>query len=166
VGQVRAGQKAAFTVDAFPDRKFPATIRDIRYASETIQGVVTYKAMLDIDNSDLLLRPGMTATAEIEVIDIADALLIPNAVLRYRPPQLDEAPKQSLLRRMLPGPPQFRPASSIGESGPNRTVWVLDGGKPQPVKVAVGPSDGASTQVLKGDLKPGQELITDQTGGE
>jgi HlyD family secretion protein len=162
---VKAGQKASFTVDAFPDRKFPATIRDVRFASETIQGVVTYKALLDIDNSDLLLRPGMTATAEIEVIDIADALLIPNAALRYRPPELDAAPKQSLLRRMLPGPPQFRPASTIGESGPNRTVWVLEGGKPKPVKVIVGPSDGVSTQVLQGDLEPAQALVTDQTGG-
>lgn len=165
VGQVRPGQKASFSVDAFPDRKFPATIRDIRFASETIQGVVTYKALLDIDNSDLLLRPGMTATAEIEVVEIADALLVPNAALRYRPPELDAAPKQSLLRRMLPGPPQFRAASTIGETGANRTVWMLEGGKPKAVKVVVGPSDGASTQLVQGELKAGDELITDQTGG-
>ena len=122
VGQVQPGQKAAFTVDAFPDRSFPASIRDIRYAAETIQGVVTYKALLEIDNTELLLRPGMTATAEIEVIDIAQTVLIPNAALRYSPPDTN-APKVSFLRRMLPGPPQFRPASTIGESGPNRTVW-------------------------------------------
>jgi HlyD family secretion protein len=165
VGMVRQGQKASFTVDAFPDRSFPATIRDIRYAAETIQGVVTYKALLEIDNKDLLLRPGMTATAEIEVIDIAQTILIPNAALRYSPPAAD-APKPSLLRRMLPGPPQFRPASTIGESGPNRTVWMLAEGKPQPVKVVIGPNDGTNTQMLEGQLQAGQELITDQTGGE
>ena len=74
VGRVKVGQSATFGVDAFPDRKFPAKIRDIRFASETIQGVVTYKAVLDIDNSDLLLRPGMTATAEIKVHQIDEAI--------------------------------------------------------------------------------------------
>ena len=67
VGKVKVGQSATFSVDAYPDRSFPATIRDVRFSSETIQGVVTYKAILDIDNSELLLRPGMTATAEIKV---------------------------------------------------------------------------------------------------
>ncbi|MCU0789576.1 MAG: efflux RND transporter periplasmic adaptor subunit [Nitratireductor sp.] len=165
VGQVRRGQAASFTVDAFPDRSFPATIRDIRFAAETIQGVVTYKALLEIDNKDLLLRPGMTATAEIQVIDITDTVLIPNAALRYSPPSTD-GPKQSLLRRMLPGPPQFRPASTIGESGPNRKVWILRDGRPEAVSVVVGPSDGAHTQMLEGPLQAGQELITDQAGGE
>ena len=70
VGKVTVGQSASFDVDAFPDRKFPATIRDVRFASETIQGVVTYKAVLNIDNSELLLRPGMTATAEIKVTEV------------------------------------------------------------------------------------------------
>src|SRR5690606_35566594 len=65
VGEVRVGQQASFTVDAFPDRTFPATIKDIRFVSETVQNVVTYKALLTVDNSELLLRPGMTATADI-----------------------------------------------------------------------------------------------------
>ena len=97
VGLVQLGQSAAFGVDAFPDRKFPAVIRDVRYAPETIQGVVTYKAVLNIDNSDLLLRPGMTATAEIKVKEVADALLVPNASLRFTPAQ-PQAQSQSLLR--------------------------------------------------------------------
>ena len=162
VGQVKAGQKATFTVDAFPGREFPARIRDVRFAPETIQGVVTYKGILDIDNSDLLLRPGMTATAEIDVFEVQDAVLLPNAALRFLPPEEMVVPQQSFLRRMLPGPPQFRPASQPEETGPNRRVWILADGKPAAVRVVVGPSDGTVTQLVSGELKPGQQVITDQ----
>jgi HlyD family secretion protein len=162
VGQVRPDQKATFTVDAFPGREFPARIRDVRFAPETIQGVVTYKGILEIDNSDLSLRPGMTATAEIDVIEVADSLLVPNAALRFRPPDAGNQPKQSFLRRMLPGPPQFRAASQQEESGPKRTVWVLKDGTPSPVSVVVGPSDGTVSQLISGDLAEGQEVVIDQ----
>ena len=161
VGLVQLGQSAAFGVDAFPDRKFPAVIRDVRYAPETIQGVVTYKAVLNIDNSDLLLRPGMTATAEIKVKEVADALLVPNASLRFTPAQ-PQAQSQSLLRRLMPGPPRFRPAAPRDESGRNRTVWVLRDGEPAAVAVAVGSSDGKRTEVLGGELRAGQAVIVDQ----
>jgi HlyD family secretion protein len=165
VGKVRAGQNASFGVDAFPERKFPATIRDVRYASETIQGVVTYKAVLDIDNSELLLRPGMTATAEIRVTEIQNALLVPNAALRFAPPVSDSAAGQSLLRRIMPGPPRFRAVSPPEETGPSRTVWVLRNGEPAPVKVVIGPSDGKRTQLQSGDIEVEQALIVDQTTG-
>jgi HlyD family secretion protein len=163
VGKVRAGQSASFSVDAFPDRKFPAAIRDVRYASETIQGVVTYKAVLMIDNSELLLRPGMTATAEIRVIEISDALLVANTALRFTPPVAESTGGQSLLRRILPGPPRFRPASQREEAGPNRSVWVLRNGEPTEVKVVIGPSDGKRTEVRSGQLQVGQALIVEQT---
>ena len=117
VGKVRVGQHATFTVDAYPDRTFPAVIHDLRFASETIQGVVTYKAILDIDNSELLLRPGMTATAEIKVTELQDALLIPNAGLRYTPATTDTAAKRSFLSRLLPGPPPFRAAKPQEQTG-------------------------------------------------
>ncbi len=162
VGKVKVGQHATFTVDAFPDRKFPATIRDVRYASETIQGVVTYKAVLNIDNSELLLRPGMTATAEIKVTEIPDTLLIPNAGLRYAPP-VASADTRSFLRRLLPGPPQFRPASPRETTGTSRQVWVLRSGAPVQVKIEVGASDGKRTEVKSGGLQVGQALIVDQT---
>jgi HlyD family secretion protein len=80
------GQTALFTVDAYPERRFDASVRDVRFASEVVQGVVTYKAILTVDNSDLLLRPGMTATAQISVQEVTDALLVPNAALRFTPP--------------------------------------------------------------------------------
>lgn len=163
VGQVHVAQSASFGVDAFPDRKFPATIRDVRYASETIQGVVTYKAILKIDNSELLLRPGMTATAEIKVTEVKDALLIPNAALRYAPPAATTTNSQSLLSRLLPGRPSFRAASPRESTGRNRTVWVLRDGTPAQVKVVIGASDGKHTEVQSGELTAGQTVILDQT---
>jgi HlyD family secretion protein len=163
VGKIRVGQDASFAVDAFPDRKFPATIRELRYASETIQGVVTYKAVLTIDNSELLLRPGMTATAQIIVMELADVVLIPNAALRYTPSVADTATDQSFLRRLLPGPPPFRPSSQPEETGANRTVWVLRNGQPQEVKIVIGSSDGKRTEVQRGALQVGEALIVDQT---
>jgi HlyD family secretion protein len=166
VGKVAAGQGATFTVDAFPNRKFPATIRELRFASETIQGVVTYKAVLNIDNSELLLRPGMTATAEINVIEVKDALLVPNAALRYAPPVGDKATNRSLLSQLLPGRPRFRSATPRQGAGQNGTVWILQDGEPVAVKVVIGVSDGKNTEIKSGDLKAGQALIVDQTTGK
>src|SRR5690606_21379183 len=163
VGKVKEAQSATFSVDAFPELKFPATIRDVRYASEVIQGVVTYKAVLTIDNSELLLRPGMTATAEIRVTEIDDALLVPNAALRYAPPTEDAAPSGGLLRSLLPGPRRFRSPSAREETvGSERTLWVLRNDEPMAIKVTVGSSDGRRTEIKSGDLKAGDAVIVDQ----
>jgi HlyD family secretion protein len=162
VGKVKAGLVATFGVDAFPDRKFPAKIRYVRVASETIQGVVTYKAVLDIDNAELLLRPGMTATAEIRVAEVPDALLVTNQGLRYAPPRTQSS-SRSLLQRLIGGPPQFRPPSARDQSGPNRQVWVLRDGKPAQVAITIGQSDGRRTAVDGGGLSAGDALIVDQT---
>jgi HlyD family secretion protein len=162
VGNVREGDKATFTVDAYPDRKFAAEIRQLRFGSEVVQGVVTYKAVLTTDNSQLLLRPGMTATAEITVQHIDDALLIANAALRFSPPSTDSAQQSGgLLKRLLPGFPRFRPASSKEQSGPNRTVWMLRDGNPVAVDVVIGATDGKRTQIVKGDIGQGAPIIVD-----
>jgi HlyD family secretion protein len=162
VGKTVVGQKATFTVDAYPGRRFPAEIRDIRFASETVQGVVTYKAMLITDNSELLLRPGMTATAEIVVREVENALLVPNAALRFSPP-LDREDRQSVsfLKRIIPGMPSFRPASRPEEGGPDRTIWVLRDGAPAAVPIQVGASDGRSTELVEGDIANGDQVIID-----
>lgn len=161
VGKVKAGQKATFSVDAYPDRTFPALIRDIRFASETVAGVVTYKGVLTIENAELLLRPGMTATAEIKTAEIEDALLIANSALRYSPPASSSGEQRSLLSRLMPGPPSMRPVSAREETGPNRTLWVLRGGAPLSVEIVVGSSDGKRTEVLSGELLPGNLVIVD-----
>lgn len=110
VAQVKEGQEAAFTVDGYPGRTFPAVVKQVRYGPETVQGVVTYKTLLSVDNADLALRPGMTATATITVNRVADIMLVPNAALRFSPPVSEETaqPAGSLLGRLFPRPP--RPA--------------------------------------------------------
>ena len=163
VGKVHIGQNASFGVDAFPDRKFPATIRDVRYASEVIQGVVTYKGILNIDNSELLLRPGMTATAEITVTEVKDALMVPNTALRYTPQVAASTDNRSLLQQILPGRRVFRPASRRDDAGPERSVWVLRNGAPAQVRVAVGTSDGRHTEIKSGELQAGLAVIVDQS---
>jgi len=160
VGQVRPGQPATFTVDAFPDRRFPATIRDVRFASEIQAGVVTYKAILDVDNRDLLLRPGMTATAEIAVQRVEDAVLVPNAALRFAPPAEEPSDRPGLLRALMPMMPRFRQASRPEETGPERTLWVIKGERPEAVRVVIGPTDGRRTVVRSG-LEPGDRVVTD-----
>ncbi len=160
VGRVRPGQPATFTVDAWPERRFPATIRDVRFASEIQAGVVTYKAVLDVDNRELLLRPGMTATAEIAVQRVEDAVLVPNAALRFAPPAEEAAERPGLLRALMPMMPRFRQASRPEETGPERTLWVLKGERPEPVRVVIGPTDGRVTVVRSG-LEPGARVVTD-----
>jgi HlyD family secretion protein len=126
--------------------------------------VVTYKAVLEIDNSELLLRPGMTATAEIKVTEIDDALLVPNMALRYAPPASQTQPRGTLLDRLMPGPPRrYQRPSPQEETGRDRTVWVLDAGRPSRVRIETGASDGKRTQVRGGALEPGAQLIVDQT---
>ncbi len=162
VGRVKEGQQGTFSVDAYPDRKFQARIRELRYGSEVVQGVVTYKAVLSTDNAGLLLRPGMTATAEIVVQQVAQALTVPNAALRYAPPA-KQSSGPSLMRRLVSGRPQFRAASEREEAGPNRKVWVLKDGVPAPVPVVAGVSDGRRTEIVRGAIREGQGVIVDST---
>ena len=166
VGTVREGQSATFSVDAYADRKFAAQIRELRFGSEVVQGVVTYKAVLTAGNEELLLRPGMTATAEITVQEVKDALTVPNAALRFTPPVREDGARRSLLQRILPGRPQFRAASQREDGGPNRRVWVLRNGTPVAVPVAAGLTDGRRTEIRTGDLTAGQAVIIDRAAAK
>ena len=166
VGQVREGQAASFAVDAYPDRKFPATISELRFASETVEGVVTYKAVLSLDNSEQLLRPGMTATAEITVKQVRDALLAPNAALRFSPPTVNAEKDKGWLRSLMPGPPRFRRASAPTQTGADRSLWVLKEGTPVALRVRIGASDGLMTEIVEGDIAPGQAVIVDASASK
>lgn len=158
VGRLATGQTGRFTVDAYPQQNFEGTIRKIRFASETVQNVVTYKATLDVDNSALLLRPGMTATAEITVEEVTDALLVPNAALRWAPPATETTGGGgSLLSRLMPRPP--RESGALPETD-GRSVHVLRDGVPVLVTVEPGATDGLRTAVT-GDVQPGDLVIVD-----
>ena len=160
VGQVVEGQAATFTVDAWPDRHFNAKVQQVRYGAQTIDGVVTYETVLQVDNSEKLLRPGMTATAEITVNHLADALLVPNGALRFQPPAREASAQGGLLSALLPMR-RFggRPAEP---SNPKQArVYVLENGQPKAVPIATGPSDGMWTQVKSGEIPPETELVTD-----
>lgn len=146
VGRVREGQEASFTVDAFPGRTFPSKLLSLRNEPRTEQNVVSYEALLAVDNQELLLRPGMTATATITTEARKGVVLVPNAALRFSPP----APPRGF------GPPQ--PADT-GAEGPR--VWTLEGQKPVAVPVTPGPTDGRMTEIVSGALQPGARVLTD-----
>jgi HlyD family secretion protein len=138
VGQLKAGQAAQFTVDAYPDRIFRGKVTQIRKSPEVVQNVVTYTAIISAPNPDLLLLPGMTAQLRIAVSDIDDVLKIPSQALRFRPK--DAAPPR-------PG-------------DPSATVWLVgEHGAPNPVAVKIGASDDSSTALMEGALREGQQVI-------
>ncbi len=166
VSQVKEGQGATFTVDAYPDRTFPALVRQVRYGAQTTDGVVTYETVLSVDNSAMMLRPGMTATADMTVKTIDQALLIPNAALRFAPPATatEKEKSGSILSKLLPGPPKSKspanPADASGGRGQN--VWTLgEDGQLTKITIAAGETDGTLTQVLSGEVAPGMKLIVD-----
>ncbi|MGA1790813.1 MAG: efflux RND transporter periplasmic adaptor subunit, partial [bacterium] len=171
VGQVIKGQDATFTVDAYPDKNFPARVTQVRYASQTVEGVVTYETVLNVDNSDLLLRPGMTATADIIVKKVKDGILIPNAALRFTPPvQQNNTSKESrgLVGALLPRPPRRNHQATQRQdktaNSHQKRIWHLKEGIPVPRTVTTGASDGQMTEVVAGEVKPGLPLIVDVMG--
>jgi HlyD family secretion protein len=161
IGRTAVDNAAIFTVDAYDDRQFPAEISEIRFAPLTVDGVVTYKAILSVDNSDLLLRPGMTATADITVAEITDALMVPNAALRYAPPAapVEEEERSGLLGMLIPD------GDGARHMGDDRTLWVIRGDLPQEIAVVAGQSDGRMTEILEGALAPDDLVIVDRIDG-
>ncbi|MER8456209.1 efflux RND transporter periplasmic adaptor subunit [Mesorhizobium sp. M0027] len=162
IGAVRPGQHARFTVDAFPERPFDAEIRDISYASVTTDGVVTYDARLDVDNSELLLRPGMTATVSVVTKQAKNVLTVPSIAFRYRPAQTAErgwSLTDLFTGRMgRPGGNRQRQVATKPTDG-SRTLYVLENGLPHPVNVRVGSTDGELTEIVSG-LEEGAQVIT------
>jgi HlyD family secretion protein len=155
IGSVSVGQASTFTVDAYRGRSFPAEIKTIRFVSQTVNNVVTYKAILQVDNSDLLLRPGMTATADIVVKTVKSALLVPNAALRFTPPE--DTGGGGFLSIFSPPDAVTQPEVPGGA----RSAWVMRDGVLTQVPVEVGATDGQKTELLSGDLKEGDEVVTD-----
>jgi HlyD family secretion protein len=200
VGRLVEKMKATFTVDAFPGRQFEGVVRQVRNAPTTTQGVVTYDAVIDVDNSDGALRPGMTANVTFVLAQVADAVKIPNSALRFKPSreQLQAVYAEFGGRggrggrgsdgsggrwrgsdgagRAGSGSPGGTaggpggPGGMGGEGSPKRDfgdkkpVFKLVNGRPKMVLIKPGLTDGSSTQMLEGDLEPGDQLITEIIG--
>lgn len=168
VGKVQEGQKAAFTVAAYPNRSFEAQIIQTRFGSSTTSGVVTYETVLKVNNVDLALRPGMTATADITVKKIENALLVPGAALRFAPSvKLEAKPSGGLVGAILPRPPKAgaRQPSQGTNGSKEQQVWVLKDKEPSAVSVTVGFTNGGFTEVTAGDIREGMEVIIDTIAG-
>lgn len=165
VGQVKEGQDAEFTVSAYLDRTFRARIVQTRFGSQTVDGVVTYETVLKVDNTDLSLRPGMTATADITVQKVENALLIPNAALRFSPPAqgAQKGRSRGLVGMMLPRPPSFDRSQEpvVDTNKKQQTVWVLKDDQPTAVPTTIGASDDMMTEVVSGAIEPGTPVIVD-----
>ncbi|MCX7724876.1 MAG: efflux RND transporter periplasmic adaptor subunit [Thermodesulfovibrio sp.] len=135
ISKIRKGMEATFTVDAYPDKKFKGVVSQIRLSPTVTQNVVTYNVVISVDNTNLLLKPGMTANVTFVVEEKKNVLKLPNAALRFRMPNTAASKEQG--------------------------VWVLREGKPVRVKVKIGISDGEWVELLEGDIKEGEEVIVE-----
>jgi len=174
VGNIREGQEVSFTVDAFPARRFRGKVFQVRNAPTTIQNVVTYDAVVRIDNKELLLKPGMTANVQFLVSEKEDALTVPNMALRFKPPE-EKNEAQELLRQE-----QSRAAPQVGARRTSRSgagggaearrvrlvkIYVLKDGKAQPLEVQLGITDGSKTEVVSGKLAENDPVIIGMASG-
>ncbi|MGO8911083.1 MAG: efflux RND transporter periplasmic adaptor subunit [Bradyrhizobium sp.] len=137
IGGIKLGNKATFTVDAYPKRTFEGAVTQVRQSPQTVQNVVTYDIVIGVDNTDLALMPGLTAASRIVVDQRDDVMRVPNQALRYVPSNL----------------PRNAPSDQA-------RVWVLREGQPVAVAVVTGLDDDSVTEIVSGDLKPGDLVIT------
>jgi HlyD family secretion protein len=158
VGRLEVGMKTFFTVDSFPGQRFLGKIRQIRNSATTVQNVVTYDAVIDVDNTDLKLRPGMTANVTVVYAERRKVLAVANAALRFRPPAaLAPATSGESHRPRGHGP------SSGADAPETHSVWLMHGVLPQPVPVHTGLTDGTVTEVVDGDLNEGDPVVVEST---
>ena len=141
IGNVREGLEVTFTVDAYPNAVFSGRIKQVRIASSVVENVVTYPVIIDVSNPDLMLKPGMTANVTIITDKKEKVLAVPSAAFRYRP----SAYEGELLR--------------------GRVLWVLEEGRPLPVQVETGITDGAYVEIKSDDLKEGDRVIIGEEAG-
>ena len=170
VGNVWVDQDTEFTVDAYPTRRFEGKVSQVRNAPIMVQNVVTYDAVVGVDNKDLLLKPGMTANVRFFVSRKESVLKIPNSALRFRPPEDKPQPQSEENQEQRAGPSG---GSGGGNRGGNRggqgqrgggrgregIVYVLRGQKAAPVRIRLGITDGTSTEVAGGEIKADEQVV-------
>lgn len=160
VGSVKEGQSATFTVDAYPGRKYHATVIRVAFGSTTSSNVVSYTTTLKVTNDDQSLRPGMTATAEIATTSHENVLLAPNAALRFTPDTATTTNSRGVVGSLMPGPPRDVEKKVKMETG-SKQLWVLKNGAPAPVTVTVGQTDGRLTEITSGEVRESMRVITE-----
>ncbi len=167
VGNVHEGQQVSFTVDAFPARRFRGKVFQVRNAPTIVQNVVTYDAVVRIDNKELLLKPGMTANVQFLVSEKEDVLTIPNMALRFKPPE-EKSEAQDVLRQEL-----NRAAPQVGARRTSRAaggaagvrkvrqakIYVLNGSQAKAIEVQLGITDGSKTEVVSGPLRDNDPVV-------
>lgn len=141
IGNIRAGDPVTFTVDAYPNRVFHGSVTQVRHSPQTVQNVVTYDVVVGAPNADLALLPGMTASVQIVTDQRNNVVRVPDQAFRYAPSSAPPAPAEA------------------------KRIWVLRDGKPVPVVVTSGLDDDSNTEILKGDVQPGDRVITGEQRG-
>lgn len=164
VGGVKAGQRATFSVDAWPGREYSAVITRVSFGASESEGVISYLTILEVANDDLSLRPGMTGTAEITTLTREQALLVPNAALRFVPPSTGVTEKKSgggVIGALMPRPPTQTKKTEATVNNGTPHVWVLRDGQPVAIDVKTGATNGRVTEIKGGDIKAGMQVVTD-----
>lgn len=163
IGSIKEGLPVRFTVDAFPSRSFQGKVQQIRLNPTNTQNVVTYNVRIRVDNPDLILLPGMTAYVNIGVQKRDDVLLLPNAALRYKPADAEKKPENGDKPASTAGGPGAGgqgPGKGKKRDGQGGTVYVLADGEIKPVAVQIGITDNRNTEVVGGELKVGDRVVT------
>jgi HlyD family secretion protein len=176
IGNIREGQKARFTVDAFPSRSFAGDVQQIRLNPTNQQNVVTYNVRINVANPEQVLLPGMTAYVNIGVQKREGVLLVPNAALRFKPAdagdtKVEAGPKPPAAAWSAPGAGADGGAGKAGggkgkkRDGQSGTLYVLAGDEINPVNVQLGITDNRNTEIVGGELKEGDRIVTGENGG-
>ncbi len=188
VGKIRVGQIATFRVDAFMDKEFKGSVRQVRLNPKTEQNVVTYNVVISVENPEMLLMPGMTAYVNITIAQRDDALLVPNAALRFRPlepitrveklsaPEAKTEDKSSMVNdsdAKKSEPKKLETTKSLGKDqidkkvvvtqiqGSTSTIYVLENGQPKPIKIQTGITDNRYTEVVGSELNESMNVIVE-----
>jgi len=169
IGKIQVGQKVDFTVDAYPEKHFTGSVSQVRLNPSIVQNVVTYPVIIDVDNPELLLKPGMTANVTVLIDQRENVLKVRSAALKFMPSMDKQVKMQTRTRENS----HAASASSNPDSGgqfrkwaSSPKVWILGkDGRPKPILVQAGLSDGSVTEVISDSLKEGEEVIISQANG-
>jgi len=171
VGRIKPGAPVTFTVDAFPGREFQGAVGKVRLNATMTQNVVLYTVEINIENPDKLLLPYLTATVRFQLSCQTNALLVPNAALRWTPSSLAQVAPDARSGHLIDPPTNDPPGGSPpakndkAQNPSRRTLWLKDGEFVRPIEVTAGTSDGANTAVMAEGLREGQEVVTGEIAG-